>query len=1149
MRWPIVKITDQLIFSADSDGIWLRSETDDFDVRQLRSHTLKTRLGRLLPTLVPQLLELGLATQKKDGIRIDYANFAKLEVEHNIDAFDGIVPWAPFAVEIETTGWPGGESFRYYYRFYSGMQVVNLQRLGCFVRRGEAIFRLDLQTFSLVETIDAFNSLAPETKASREAFVRFAEVKDLAEGVGAQLDAFLERERVIVPSKIGLDLIVEEDGRISFAPKIDGAPQEAMREAFLASDDIDEVYSLDDCRGGRVRVVLDDTQREVLRRMQKVRHLAGVERAEVLRDPHRVFDGVAGTLELDEDFGRRVKGIGDFPFVAQPYLQRSSTGVFGNGDKDAEGGRESRGRFAAGLKCHYADGSTADVPFKSREAVLKFKVDAHAASQTGRGSVDFEGKSIIVDHSLLHGLDELIARVVPAKKRAPEKSTSRRYLLIYTNENELEYEEEPKEAGPEEPQVTLPRSLKDGILKRHQLEGFGWLQRMFQRERKGCLLADDMGLGKTLQVLAFLAWLIEEGKLATLSVNPDAAPWDPILIVSPVTLLEIETWIGNMREYFVADGEVFRPWITLHGSRLREFRQKGIEGRETAIGETVLDLERLRQYRVVLTNYETVVNYQHSFARMKDHWSVVVTDEAQEYKTPNTKVSHALKSLSPRFKIACTGTPVETRLMDVWNIFDFLQPGKLLGSAADFRDRYEKPIESGTGAAAILPQLKQRLQLNRANAFVLRREKTQLSDLPTKEEHVLWCELSPKQRDWHLDIVDRARNGGEGNHPLGLLQQLMKVYQHPGLVPRYDPLDAVDAIQQCPKLAEVLRCLRSIRGRGEKALIFTRSLNMQQILATVVGAEFSLDIEIINGATSRSGDTTSARQTRQTILQRFRQSPGFNVIVLSPDVAGIGLTLTEANHVIHYGRWWNPAKEAQATDRVYRIGQTRTVHVYYPIARDPGFKTFDEKLDALIQRRQRLVDEFLTPMPSEDDLQRELLESVLEAPEDPISVRSLSMDAVRLLPWDRFEALIAVLEEKRGRKVLLTPRAGDDKADVLAVADNELRIVQCKHSMWEAITGSDGIAEVIGAMEIYRARYLRGLPPKIALRLIVVTNGVFSMEAKAYARERDVELVGNPELGILLKGIPSTPAEIEAMEARRLASIRDVQSAIKSLAL
>src|SRR6267154_3533914 len=129
------------------------------------------------------------------------------------------------------------------------------------------------------------------------------------------------------------------------------------------------------------------------------------------------------------------------------------------------------------------------------------------------------------------------------------------------------------------------------------------------------------------------------------------------------------------------------------GVRLREYSRKDVEGRETEIGQPKLDLERLRQNRVILTNYETIVNYQHSFAKMKDRLSIVVTDEAQEYKTPSTKISHSQKSLSPRFRIACTGTPVETRLLDVWNIFDYLQPGQLLGSAKQFTDTYERPIQ------------------------------------------------------------------------------------------------------------------------------------------------------------------------------------------------------------------------------------------------------------------------------------------------------------------------------------------------------------------------------------------------------------------------------------------------------------------------
>ena len=149
---------------------------------------------------------------------------------------------------------------------------------------------------------------------------------------------------------------------------------------------------------------------------------------------------------------------------------------------------------------------------------------------------------------------------------------------------------------------------------------------------------------------------------------------------------------------------------------------------------------------MIFTNYETIVNYQHSFAKMKDRLSIVVTDEAQEYKTPSTKISHALKSLSPRFRVACTGTPVETRLLDVWNIFDFLQPGQLLGSAKQFTDRYEKPIQENIGiwTKGISINTSTRLGYGSRNAFVLRRDKSSLKGLPAKHEHTVDCFLVPE---------------------------------------------------------------------------------------------------------------------------------------------------------------------------------------------------------------------------------------------------------------------------------------------------------------------------------------------------------------------------------------------------------------------
>lgn len=506
--WLLSEPADGLPLLAEAEGVYLRGRGVDLsDPPNLRSHTPKTRLGRLLPTVIPQLIELGLAVVENGDIKIPYQDFAELE-RQEIDAFDGIVPYAPFTIELESSGALGREDFRYFHRFYLGSQVVHLERLGCFVKRRETVYRIDAQTFSLVEAIEGFNALSPEAKAGPDAFISFARMKGLAEGVGAQLDRYMAQERVLVPSRVGLDLVVEDAGRISFAPKIDGIPPDAMRQAFFALDDVEDVYSLDGTEGGRVRVVLDEMQREVLRRMQRVRHLSGAERAEVLRDPQVVFDGVAGGIDIDaETFGPRVRGVGNFPFVAQPYLQRSGTGIF-----DAPEGQTDhpeRGKFSAGLQCRYVDGSTEDVEFASREQILELQREARIARSSGQGTVDFAGKSILVDEPFVRTLDELVERVIPQRMRGPEEETApRRYLLIYTNENELEYEEtyqgEGGEAG-----LELPKALINAeTLKEHQRAGVAWLQRSFRLNphgRRGCLLADDMGLGKTLQVLTFLA--------------------------------------------------------------------------------------------------------------------------------------------------------------------------------------------------------------------------------------------------------------------------------------------------------------------------------------------------------------------------------------------------------------------------------------------------------------------------------------------------------------------------------------------------------------------------------------------------------------------------------------------------------------------
>jgi len=1146
--WFLTEPSAGLMLLVDDDAVCLRSRTGFFQgVGDLYAHHPASRLGRLLPTLVPQLLEAGIAVHSAGDFRIPHAEFVTIE-ERGFDAFEGIVPWSGFVAELSSTGWLTDEQFRYSLRFYLGNQPVHLERKGCFVRRGTETYRLDVQTFALVNAVEAFNALSPQEKAGTDSLLRFAQIKGLAEEIGAEIDEYIHRERVIVPSRVGLDVIVGEDQRITFVPKVDGVPDHSLREAFLAVDDVDSCYTCPVGGGERVRVVLTDEQRQVFKRMQRVRHVGRTERTEILRNPVAVFDGISGAVEINTaDFGPRVFGIGDFPFVARPYLRFSATGVFD--DPDA-GDMPGRSRFEAGIACNYADGSNEQVAFSSRKEILDLNAAANHSFRSGLGEVSFRGKSIVVDRPFLASLEELVGRITarPGAGAAQKKEAERRFLLIYTNEEQLEYEEDLSEGAGDE-DLDLPSSLLPSAqLRDHQRRGVAWLQRNFRLGRHGCLLADDMGLGKTLQTLTFLAWLIEQGHLSEQSSNPKCAPWNPILIVAPVILLESEVWIKDMRQFFRNDGAVFKPWVTLHGKQLKTHRIS-VRGSETLIGTPVLDLTALRKYRVVITNYESLTNYQHSFARMKDGWTVVVTDEAQEYKTPGTKISHALKSLSPRFRLAATGTPVETRLLDVWNIFDFLQPGRLLRSSSEFSKRFEHTDKStgGTPLKSQIDDLRKTLRFGKPDAFVLRRSKVDiLKDLPQKHEHRLECNLSEDQRRWHLELLRRAREAGDGSHPLLLLQQLMRVSQHPKVFPRYEPVQPDEALSLCPKLAQLVQTLQKIRVKKEKALIFTRSLDMQQLLAEVLQAKLDVRAEIINGATSRFGGDKAGQQTRHAILDRFRESPGFDLLILSPDVAGIGLTLVEANHVFHYGRWWNPAKEAQTTDRAYRIGQTKDVHVYYLIGVDPlrQFKTFDERLEALIARRRSLAADFLAPMPEEAANAQELYSELVEAPRvaSPTMPR-LGQEGIRLLPWDSFEALTAYLWSRDNKQVVLTPKTGDEKVDVLAFKDRTVELIQCKHTMWGAPVDVDAVFEMIQAFDGYRARRFRQRRGLI-FRMYLVTNGSFTAAAKRTARERDVQLLADPELMRILSMHSCTEADIHYMQTRRLASMRDVQAQI-----
>lgn len=529
---------------------------------------------------------------------------------------------------------------------------------------------------------------------------------------------------------------------------------------------------------------------------------------------------------------------------------------------------------------------------------------------------------------------------------AAMEKAERAVLLVENNIEESSYIQQREAAlnAGHSAQMDIPELLKTEIeLRDHQKKGVAWLQHLFSispTHVSGCLLADDMGLGKTLQLLAFIVWYIEK--------NPDG---DPALIVAPVSLLD--NWERELSNFFYADS---LPVLKLYGQTLNQFKFRKDEIPKDLIERGIRNLLKpgwLGEQKIVLTTYETLRDQEFSLARKR--WAIVVCDEAQKIKNPAALVTQAANAMKARFRVACTGTPVENSLTDLWCLFDFIQPG-LLGGLNQFGTKFRRPIESQTEADnSALEELKQII-----DPQILRRTKKDVAkDLPEKLEDKT-CRRLPmqtNQRDLYLselsifeqkkalmDQLDKKAGG-----ILGLLHTLKLICAHPFSI-RPQPI----LRDQSPKLRWLLSTLDTIKSRGEKAIIFTELRDIQREVQHLVESRFDLQVTIINGDTNANSQKGTSRQG---LIDRFQEKPGFGVIILSTVAVGFGVNVQAANHVIHFTRCWNPAKEDQATDRAYRIGQTKDVTVYYPTVVADGLKTFEETLDQLLAKKRVLAED------------------------------------------------------------------------------------------------------------------------------------------------------------------------------------------------
>ena len=702
----------------------------------------------------------------------------------------------------------------------------------------------------------------------------------------------------------------------------------------------------------------------------------------------------------------------------------------------------------------------------------------------------------------------------PKKPSTRGRASERKGLVVKPNVDALDYEERRGAFAESIEPVALPSTLLSHIkLKEHQLHGVAWLQHLWRHSPAACrgaLLADDMGLGKTIQLLTFMAAAIE--------CEPAL---DPFLVVAPVSLLE--NWKEEIAKFF-APGAM--KVLTLYGPDLASKRVSKValdEGLIDAGSPKLLSPGWLGSAHVVLTTYETLRDLEFSLAAQR--WSAMICDEAQKIKNPNALVTRAAKKQNARLKIACTGTPVENTLTDIWCLFDFVQPG-LLGALKDFGSKYRKPIESETDEEkARIDELRGLIEPQK-----LRRTKAEVAkDLPKKIEFQ-GCRalpLSQRQRALYADAIAqfRSRSGGRQatgmQSPLGLLQYLRRLCSDPRspghLSTESEPL--ADIERNSPKMAWMLGHLQEIKKVGEKAIVFCEFRDLQRTLQRAISDRFGFIPDVINGDTSADSANANNRQKR---IKVFQERLGFGVIVLSPLAVGFGVNIQAANHVIHFTRTWNPAKEDQATDRAYRIGQERDVHVYYPVVVAHDFLTFDAKLDKLLDKKRALSTDMLngagdvSPADFGD----------LEAPDggNAFSNEPMTADDIGSLDGDAFEAFCALLWNKMGySRTIKTKRVGDGGIDVVAIKRNEGALIQCKSSTVEnKELGWEGVKDVSAGSAAYAARY-----PGIAFSMLAVTNRRFNQAARSQAGILKVELIEGDQLAEMLARHPMKRGELE----------------------
>lgn len=871
------------------------------------------------------LVDNGYAYASKEGCLLPYENIYLLDEDERI--LLGVPQPYDKAMRLVGTSMLNLSDFEYKVEFLTYVpdgELIVCERGGNILVKGRDKYLLNEAQYALLNRVDAFNSTPEEDKTTDYNLRCFAEIKALAEQAGCQLDSYLENENVYAPERIKIEIGRDDEG-FTVEPAVNIEENDKFQTYFDKMRKVQAQYPVQRENGERVRIVLNKEQKENLHYLKEQcgKHKTREEIQKMIEQPTEFFD--PNSFDLSELYSDRVIEIGVYkpkfyPFIC-PY----------------------KSCWIAGATVETPQNGTTKVTINSEEELEKLKREIQSAKENKKGIVEYNNTQLDIEDAMFLAQTaekQLKDPSQPAKVESENGNEARNVLIIEENAEELGFavKERTIEKGDKYTLFTDPFLQEGFSLKDHQKEGVAWLQHLYKSKASGCLMADDMGLGKTLQILYFIDWHSRK-----------YANHKPYLIVAPISLLE--NWKNEYERFFM------QPRMKINMLTSKDVTRK--------FNKSIVD--KMQKMDIILTNYESLRISQLNFCAVE--FDVVALDEAQKIKSPGTLVTNAAKALKCNFKIAMTGTPVENSLLDLWCIMDFCVPG-LLGNAKAFAAQYQNPLKKeDTDIVALGNEVHDKLGVY----FMRRLKKDAAKDLPDKIELKEKVLMPPVQKETYASVVNDYTSGIQPNM-LVTIMHLREVSEHPYL---YDSTllnhETDEIVETSARLQATIKFLDEIKKKEEKVIIFVERKETQKMLQKLCLERYGIITKIINGDTpSIVKRNMPNKQSRQSSIDEFQAVDGFNVIIMSPVAAGMGLNVTAANHVIHYSRHWNPAKENQATDRAYRIGQTKDVFVYYPMAVRTDIKSFDETLDDLLSRKTSLATSTIFPTERVEVKQEEL---------------------------------------------------------------------------------------------------------------------------------------------------------------------------------